>query len=546
MKIKSPTVINTDVLIIGGGIAGLRAAIEARKQGVDVLLVSRTRAGYSNNSVVSKGGFCAACPMSNAEDTPEIHFQDTISAGRFINDPKLVEVMVYGIEQQIYDLEQFGVNFRKKEGKFDVFGPLPGHSFARMFCVESGNGAGITLPLRHYAINIGIRFIEGITITRLLKTDEIVTGAIGINKTDEVLLFGAGATVLASGGLGQLFLRTDNTPDATGDGYALAYEAGVPLIDMEFVQYYPTRRVAHNAGPGVTGALYEGIALIGGVMKNSLGEDILEKYGIQDPRAMTRDMVSRAIMTEITEGRDINGGVIIDYTAASRNVLERLGPLFIAEKNREQLIFPVAPVAQYAMGGVEIDENARTNLAGLYAAGEICGGVHGANRLGGNSLTECLVFGTIAGKNAARGAQKYSRPTPSQRKISIERERLNNIMSATGDEIIAKILLSLKKTTWHKAGIIRNKENLQEALLQIRSLRSRAKKISLSDKQNLSQAFTAKNMLITAEIICKAALKRTESRGAHYRTDHAKEGDEKWLRHIKTNKTGNRLTPFLE
>ncbi|MFQ5826557.1 MAG: FAD-binding protein [Dehalococcoidia bacterium] len=528
MKLRPAETLSADVLIIGSGGAGLRAAIEARRQGADVLLVSKSRAGYGNNTAIARGGF-AALGLGAAEDSPEVHFRDTLASGRFLNDQRLAGVMTEGCGQQVRDLQQFGVKLVRKDGGIRL-NQLPGHSYARSVnCVE-GLGTGLTLPLRRQALSMGVRVVEGVLITRLLRAGNTAVGAMGLDRGGGLFVFSARATVLAAAGLGQVYLRTNNAAGATGDGYALAYQAGLPLADMEFIQFYPTSP-GEFKGTGLI--VYETlVAREGGVVRNSLGENILPKHGIENPMVMTRDRLARAIMTEILEGRSLEGSLVLDLSHLDEGRFERLRPILPRGSPPGKRRFLVAPTTHFAMGGVMIDEKAQTRLEGLYAAGEVCGGVHGANRLASNSLTEVFVFGTVAGGNAARRAAKMERPPLDGQEISAERERIESLASSQGGEGVEELRRELRSTMWLRAGIIRDGPGLRDALGDIGRLQERYRAVSVSGPGELLRAIELGGMLTVSEMICRAALERTESRGSHYRADYPRENNEQWLKNI--------------
>jgi succinate dehydrogenase/fumarate reductase flavoprotein subunit len=377
---------------------------------------------------------------------------------------------------------------------------------------------------------MGVRVVEGVLITRLLRVGNMAVGAMGLDRSGGLFVFPAKATVLAAAGLGQVYLRTNNAAGSTGDGYALAYQAGLPLVDMEFIQFYPTSPGEFN-GTGLI--VYEHlVAREGAVVRNSLGENILPKHGIEDPMVMTRDRLARAIMTEILEGRSLEGSLVLDLSHLEESRFERLRPLLPRGTPPEKRRFLVAPTTHFAMGGVMIDEKAQTRLGGLYAAGEVCGGVHGANRLASNSLTEVFVFGTVAGENAAQGALKVQMPTLNEQEISAERERLESLASSWGGEGVEGLRRELRSTMWLRAGIIRDGPGLKDALGDIGRLQERYRAVSVGDTSELLRAIELGSMLTVSEMICRAALERTESRGSHYRADYPQEDNERWLKNI--------------
>ncbi len=512
--LNSPTIVKTEVLVIGGGGAGLRAAIEARNLGAEVLLVSKARAGYDNNTAISGSLLAAAASWTEPKDTPEAHFKDTLIAGRFLNDQRLVEVMVEGAEREVRRLQSFGIDFRKKrDSNFRVL-HRAGHSYPRhIFGARRALGIELTKPLRQQAAKLGVQLKERIQITRLLVRNGVMVGALGFNEAGGFFIFQAKAVILATGGAGKIYLRTDNATGSTGDGYALAYKAGAVLQDMEFVQFYPT-------ATGEFGSRiwpYESFLPRGGALRNSMGEDILEKGGIRDAISMTRDVLSQVMMTEILEGRGIENALLADLSALGRGTLEKIY---------------VAPTAHHFMGGLRINDKCETSVPGLYAAGEVCGGIHGANRLAGNALTDIFVFGALAGKNAAQRASQVEVDSAIPDEANAEIERLQSLCGSQGQGAIKQLQRQLRETMWHQAGIIRDKNSLEQALRELHSLRPHTEAIQVNDPRDLTSAIELSNMVLVAEMICQAALMREESRGAHLRTDYREENNSKWLRHV--------------
>jgi succinate dehydrogenase/fumarate reductase flavoprotein subunit len=534
VKLKSTQVINADVLVIGGGAAGLRAAIEASKYGLDIALTSEAPVGFRNNTSISGATFAATGIGDEPADSPEVHLRDTITGGRFINDRRLVETMTHGAKQQVYDLIKFGVNFRQRHGKPSVW-QAPGHTYPRHVAVERFKGINITRPMRQYAASLGIRFIEGILVTRLLRSGDTVVGALGIDDEGQVLVVSAKSTILATGGAGQLYLRTNNALGLTGDGFALAGEVGAALRDMEFVQFYPTTL----GQQGSKLRAYETLLPRGASLRNSLDEDILKKHGIDDFASATRDILTRIIMKEIADGRGIEGSVVFDLTTMPKETAEKLYLRGFSPR------FSVAPAAHFFMGGIRINENSETAVDGLYAAGEVCGGIHGANRLAGNAITDTLVFGAIAGDRAAARASKIGRIPDPRSEITAGVERLNELAFGSGRGSLHELQQSLKQTMWDKVGVIRDGKNLEAAQSEITAIREQLKTLSLTDYRQLPQAVKLANMLTVSEMVCRAALMRTESRGAHYRTDYPEEDDEQWLKVVEISCQSGEMTPRI-
>lgn len=528
MELKTTQMINTEVLVIGGGAAGLRAAIEAKKYSLAVALISESPVGLRNNSAISKATFAAPGIWKGHGDSPEVYLRDTITAGHFLNDRRLVATLAYGASQQVYDMMKFGVNFEQRHGEL-LLGLTPGHTYPRHVSVEACKGINLTRPMQQYAASIDIQFIEGILVTKLLLAEDTVVGALGIDDKGQIFVVNAKCTILATGGAAQIYLRTNNARGLTGDGYALAYEVGATLRDMEFVQFYPTAWGKH----GSKMCMYEAFLPKGATIRNSLAEDILKRYGMNDITSVTRDILTRTIMKEIADGRGIEGNVIFDFTTMPEEVIQKVSSRHLFG-NRDFLgKLQVAPTTHFFMGGIRINENCETGIDGLYAAGEVCGGIHGANRLGGNAIIETLVFGRIAGDSAAARASKVNQILTPQRAIAGEVERLTELGSHNGRENLEQLQQLLKQNMWDKVGVIRNRQGIEDAQREIFALREQLRTISLADYRQLTQAIKLANMLTVSEMVCRAALTRTESRGAHYRTDYPDEDNEQWLKLIE-------------
>lgn len=527
MALRNLNIVSCDILVIGGGGSGLRAAIEAREMGVDVIVVSKSRVGYGSNTFISKGTFAAATGWWDSRDDPEVHIKDTRIGGRFINDQKLLAAVAREAGAQISFLEKCGVNFLKQDGKIRVT-HTPGHSYPRHVRGEHQTGRDFILPLREYAQKIGVRFAEKILITRFFTSKGRIAAATGIAQDGRFLCFVTNCSILATGGFAQVYLHNNNAAGMTGDGQALAFELGMPLKDLEFVQFYPT--ALGNLGSRIF--LYEAFVFqAGAVLKNSKGDDIIAKYGLSDIMAMTRDRLTRAIMQEILEGRGVADGVIMDLSTVSEDRLTRLHHLLPAVSPPGKREFIVSPTAHFCMGGIIIDESAETSVHGLFAAGEVCAGAHGANRLGGNALSEVFAIGGIAGRNAALRAMENGRPEIPEKEIASEKVRLESLLSK-GDRSPRELRHYIKEMMWYKAGIIRKGKNLEEALGQIEELKSFASKLQIKDVRGLIKSLELQNMLVLIEMVCRAALLRTESRGAHYRSDYPEEDNDNWLKNI--------------
>ncbi len=509
--------VDTDVLVIGSGGAGLRAAIEANRLGKSVIVASKAPAGMNNCTVVAGGGFRAAFEGM----TPEEHARDTMEVGKGLNDRRLVEVFTKEGPERILEMKSYGVEVRvHKTG-------------AAVGSIPNLMGLGMTKPMVEYAQSSGVEFIDNVATTKLLKKGDAVVGAVAYDvKNEKPVIFSARAVVLASGGAGALYKRTDCPIRTTGDGYHLGLHAGASLRDMEFVQFFPLAL----AEPGQPPYLLGGPLTEEGKIMNSLGEDIPKKYGLTArPLVLkSRDLLSRALMTEITQGGGVDGTVLIDAS----EVFKRRSDKQITGEGVQQVLvdklkaaekpFRVAPICHFNMGGVIIDEQGYTGVPGLYAAGEVVGGVHGANRHGGNALTDILVFGQRAGAAAAG----Y---TPRKEKVADlatpELDRYESLLRRDQGYGAHEIMVRLRETMWAKAGIIRDSSSLSEAFEEVFDLKLMADRMAAKNGRDMLVALEVPMALEVAEVIIRAAMERKESRGAHYRTDYPRE-DPAWLKSI--------------
>jgi succinate dehydrogenase/fumarate reductase flavoprotein subunit len=405
-----------DVLVIGGGGAGLRSAIEASENGAKVIVVSKTKVGYGNNTIMSKA-ILASPGWGDINDNREVYLRDTVIGGRYINDQELVNALAGEAHRQPSVLEKYGAGFSKTDNKFDLLA-IPGHTYARDVQGKTQIGKDYMLPLISYAGGKGVDFVDKVFITKLLTSNNRIAAATGISEDGDFIIFEARCVILATGGYSQIYFNTSNTPGINGDGLALAYDLGVPLKDMEFIQYYPT--AAGKRGNNLL--LYEGFLFNGAVLRNGDNENILTKHGLNDPHKITRDLLAQTIFKEIRAGHDIEGGLLMDLSEVSEERLAQLKPMLpqgVAEKRK----CIVSPTTHHSMGGIVIDSGTQTALPGLYAVGEVCGGMHGANRLAGNALAEIFSMGGIAGRNGAINARESGAGSAPEDQIEEERER---------------------------------------------------------------------------------------------------------------------------
>jgi len=496
------TTYTPDVLIIGSGAAGLRAAIEAQGLGAHTLIVSKTPTGMRTASAVTNGFFKAAVGGASKEE----HLKSTMDSGKGLCDPALVNVLVEEGPERIAELERFGMTIQIRKGSASC-GDDP-----------QARGLGFVKPLIAFAKEQGAEFLENCAISRLMQDHGRVVGAMGY--ADEPVTIYAKATILATGGCGALYSRTDAPLSLLGDGYALAYDTGAVLRDMEFNQFVPVG-LAEKGHPLVV--IY-GDLVDKGLVLNSRGEDIVKKYNItaRPLTTMARDQFSAAMMREVIEGRGVDGVVLLDATKIVKEVgLESLIPVdaqrmaLDAAGVREKPI-KIAPVSHFTMGGAVINSDCATNLPGLYAAGEVTGGIHGANRIGGNAMTEIIVFGARAGANAAAEAKKTARQTAAK-KAEEEIEAYNKILTG---EACNSPLPELRKTMWDKVGIVRSGASLNYALTQISRYQKTAAALTAADPSALRSVIETRLAAKVAELVAESAIKRMESRGTHFRTDY--------------------------
>ncbi len=532
MSLNSPSTITTDVLIIGSGGAGLRAAIAAREKGASVMLVSKSLIGLGNNTAISLAAMATATGEGDPRDNPAVHTKDIMEGGRYLNDRKLVEKLTERAAREVPQLEKYGVLIDRENGK-RIVTRGGGHSYPRNVRGEKNIGTSYTLPLKAHAAKMGVEFTEHIFVTKLLVNNGKITGAVGFDWNGNMLVFQAKAVILAAGGLGHLYQYTNNAAGTTGDGYALAFQAGIPLRDMEFVQFYAT------AIGGVKILNYEIFVLNAGAkLKNALGEDIFVRYGMDSPLHITRDKTTRAVITEIKEGRGKDGGIIFDLNTVSEANMQRFRSLLpheaVSEGKRE---FIVSPTCHFHMGGCVTDAETGTNIAGLFAAGEVTGGEHGANRLGGNALAQIFALGGLAGENAADFARNNDASKIGSGEAEAEKRRLELLIGESITDT-AGLTHELQETMWQNVGIIRNGKGLKEALDKINEIRAESHKAKASDIRGLMRRLELDNLLLVGEMVTRTALTRTESRGAHFREDYPAE-DDKWLTNLFiTNKNG--------
>jgi succinate dehydrogenase flavoprotein subunit len=550
-----------DVLVIGAGGAGLRAAIEGSAQGVSVGLVCKSLLGKAH-TVMAEGGIAAALGYVEPKDSWKVHFRDTMKGGRYLNQWRMAQLHAMEAPDRVKELEEWGALFdRTPDGRI-LQRNFGGHKYPRLAHVGDRTGLEMIRTLQQHGIHCGMQVYMECTITRLLVDGERVRGAFGYwRDSGRFVVFRAKAVVLATGGIGRAFRVNSNSWECTGDGQALAYFAGAELMDMEFMQFHPTGMVWP---PSVRGTLItEGVRGEGGTLRNKDGKRIMFGYipelyanetasteeeadqwlrestaggaskARRTPDLLPRDIVARAIHSEVKAGRGSpHGGVLLDIHSrrnkedikrklpAMYHQFKELGDIDITKEPME-----VGPTAHYTMGGVRVDsETQESRIKGLFAAGECAAGMHGANRLGGNSLSDLVVFGRIAGLHAAKYAKSH--PAASLDSDEIEaasREALAPFERAEGPN---PFLLheDLKDKMQTFVGIIRNEDDLKKGLEHLERLKEGAARTKVEDNRHFNsawhQAFDMRNMLVVSEAMARAALVRRESRGAHAREDH--------------------------
>ncbi|MDW8224135.1 MAG: fumarate reductase/succinate dehydrogenase flavoprotein subunit [Gemmatales bacterium] len=560
-----------DVLVIGAGGAGLRAAIAASAMGCRVGLVCKSLLGKAH-TVMAEGGIAAALGNVDARDNWEVHFADTMRGGQYLNNWRMAEIHAKEAPERVRELEAWGAVFdRTKDGRI-LQRHFGGHKYPRLAHVGDRTGLEMIRTLQDHGIHQGMDVHMECTIIRLLKDGDRVVGAFGYyRERGQFVVFHAKAVVLATGGVGKAYKITSNSWEYTGDGHALAYEAGAELVDMEFVQFHPTGMVWP---PSVRGILVtEGVRGEGGVLRNALGKRFMfddipeayrnstadneeegflyvlgEKYQGRDarrpPELLTRDHVARCIVREIREGRGSpHGGVFLELQTFCDWLARRRPGLNKADYIRKKLpsmyhqfkqlggiditteAMEVGPTVHYIMGGVRVDGDTQmSTVPGLFAAGEVAGGMHGANRLGGNSLSDLLVFGKRAGEYAARFAKEHAAgQLPRDQIEETARWALSFIDHPQGDENPFQVQYDLQETMQNLVGIVRREEEMLRALEELERLRERYRRVRVVGNREYNPgwhtAMDLRNLLIVAEAITRSALERKESRGAQFRED---------------------------
>ncbi|UCH04970.1 MAG: FAD-dependent oxidoreductase [Candidatus Thorarchaeota archaeon] len=525
-----------DILVIGAGLSGLRIAIEVAKD-VDVAILSKVHP-LRSHSVAAQGGMNASL---GEQDSWEAHAFDTVKGSDYLADQDAVEVMARGAPRAVIENEQWGTAFSRTDDGKIAQRPFGGAMFPRTCYAADRTGHNLLHTTFEQASRLGVTFYHEWFLTSLVQSEGKACGVTAIDiATGEIHGIKAKAVVLATGGFGRVYGYSTNALINTGDGAAVALRAGVPLKDMEFVQFHPT--TLYPSGILIT----EGARGEGGYLLNTQGERFMVEYAPKQMELAPRDIVARAIQTEINQGRGFEDSYVhLDLTHLGREkIMERLPgirdiSMFFAGVDPIVSPIPVRPGQHYSMGGIHCDKDGITSLSGLYAVGETaCMSVHGANRLGGNSLLETLVFGRLVGQKV----KEYVSRDPDVNSCGVEqaafemRERLQAILLRESGESPAEIRAQLGEIMDNEVGVFRDQETLESALKAIRFLKERSEKIALarSDTRfnySLIRALELENTLDLAEVITMTALMRRESRGAHWRTDYPERDDESFLKH---------------
>jgi succinate dehydrogenase / fumarate reductase flavoprotein subunit len=546
-----------DVIVIGAGGSGLRAAIAAHEAGARTAIVCKSLLGKAH-TVMAEGGIAAAMGNVWPEDNWQVHFRDTMRGGKMLNNWRMAQLHAQEAPDRVWELEEWGALFdRTDEGKISQrdFG---GHRYARLAHVGDRTGLEMIRTLQQRAVELGIDVFMECTVTRLLKDGDKVAGAFGYwRETGDFILFRAPAVVLATGGIGKSFQVTSNSWEYTGDGHAMALWAGASLLNMEFVQFHPTGMVWP---PSVKGILItESVRGEGGVLRNSEGNRFMFDYipeffkaetadneqeadawyddhinNRRPPELLPRDEVARAINSEIKAGRGSpHGGVFLDIASrrSAEDIKRRLPSMYhqfkeLGDVDITKEPMEVAPTCHYVMGGVEVDAETQAALVpGLFAAGEVSGGMHGSNRLGGNSLSDLLVFGKRAGESAAAYVGGLSgRTTVRDADVTAAAQEALAPFERRGGENPYAVMQDLQSKMQALVGIIRTKDELERALEEIGQLKQRAESASVAGtgrayNPGWHTALDLRAMITVSECIARAALERTESRGGHTRDD---------------------------
>jgi fumarate reductase (CoM/CoB) subunit A len=518
-----------DVLIVGAGGAGCRAAIEASKHNLDVIMLSKELVGKAHTAM-AEGGLNVSLGNVDPDDDVDTHFKDTIVGGNYLNNQELAEILVRDAPERVFDLEEMGAVFdRTPEGKIAqrTFGK---QSWRRTAYASDRTGSEIMVTLTEAIRKTSVRVFDEVFATKLLVHDGRIAGVCAIDsKYGDYLVFRAKSVVMATGGAGRIFKVTSNAQLDVGDGYGMAYDVGCEMMDMEMVQFHPTGMVKPESAKGRL--VTEAVRGEGGILLNNKGERFMNRYYPEVMELAGRDQVARSIMTEVLEGRGSpDGGAYLSISHLPASIIE-----FRLESMIEQFEdagvdirnepMQVSPTAHHFMGGIKIDTNSQTTISGLYASGECTGGVHGGNRLGGNALADTQVFGALSGENAAKFAKDHEHTGVDRDSIQEEFQRLETMLQRKEGISPADARKELTELMWEKVQIFRNEEDMAHAVKELRRIEENVVpkiKVDIPTKRynpGWHQAIEFGHMVKTARMVAEAAIMRKGNRGAHYRVD---------------------------
>ena len=572
-----------DVLVIGAGGAGLRAAVEASAMGVRTAIICKSLLGKAH-TVMAEGGIAAALGNVWKEDNWKVHFRDTMRGGKLLNNWRMAQIHAQEAPDRVLELEEWGALFDRTKDGLILQRDFGGHRYARLAHVGDRTGLEMIRTLQQHAVHRGIDVFMETTMFRLLKEDGRISGAIGYDRqTGALMLFHAKAVVLATGGVGKAWVVTSNSWEYTGDGFGMALAAGADLIDMEMTQFHPTGMVWPTSVRGLL--VTEGVRGDGGTLKNKSGERFMFKYippffaaetadneaeadrwyedkrnNRRTPDLLPRDEVARAINAEVKAGRGTeHGGVYLDI--ASRRspdyIKKRLPSMYhqfmqLAGVDITKEKMEIGPTLHYIMGGVRVDaDSTQTTVPGLFAAGEVAAGMHGANRLGGNSLSDLLVFGRRAGLYAAEYAKRLAKmPLLNEEQVSALAAQITAPFAQRQGENPYGLQAELQKTMQELVGIIRTKTELEQAIVRLEALRMRAERSAVTGGRAYNPswhlALDIRTMTLVSEAIARSALMREESRGGHTRDDFPKPDPEWGKKNVVTTLRDDHITQRTE
>ncbi len=510
-----------DTIILGSGLAGMAAALQIKDRGIEPILITKGKSEKNGATAIARAGFSVV--QNGSEDSLRSHIEDTLSSGRGLCDPDLVSTYVHQSIRYVPELEKHGVTFdRGKDGRLKTY-LGGGHTHPRMIYTIHKNGPDISIPLIQKIRNQNIEIHKGLFVFDVLKKNALFYVICLNQEKGTFQVFVARTVIVATGGAGQIYQVTRTPLEATGDGFALAFNLGAELVDMEFVQHYPLE-VAWPRSETLHADIPASLPSLGAKTKNALGEPFMNKHDSRGDLA-TRDIHARGMFQEILAGRGVRNGVWLDLSGVKAQAVKETMPDYYAyflEQRipRKEWKVIVSPGAHYFMGGIVIDTQAQTSIPGLFACGEVTGGVHGANRLACNSLPDCVVFGTIAGQSVVEFIMKN--PPGNEEPFCPEVEAyIQNLDRHIGeDNHVEQLQSTLKQRMWVDGGLIRTGEGLTRLVQYIDRSLGGFSKWAANSREELSRLFELRNMYITAKLVSMSAQKRKESRGSHFRKDY--------------------------